>query len=437
MSKAAYIGVGSVAHKIKKMYIGVNGVARKVKKGYIGVNGVARLFYTADMFKYTGDYTAAKLTIDGTLYDLYTLTSSGILTLGEDAQYWMCGGGHDGSSGSVGGFDADGNQTKDFDEIAYIQASSGFGGCGGYAKDGNIIAGEWAVVVGSANGASSITAIDGETLVNTKAVSSGLGGTGGGVEGRLKITYPNGAITRTEGITRGDGIAKYPFGIDTLKAHCAGGGGGALAHIYSDTQVYFVTGGTGGSNGANGGECGALTLDTPVFDTVSYDGGTGGVYGGGKGGYTRLTRYGNGAGENATFYGSGGGGSGMLQRGVNDVSYSPVDGGSGYQGVCYILMRADAPANPVLAITKQPESVAVAEGEKVVVSFEAVGEGLTYEWWYANKDWVNFSKTSSFTTNTYSLTMDATRDGRRLYCVVTDVYGNSVQTDTVTISMTS
>lgn len=45
MAKGMYVGVDSVARKVKSCYIGVDGVARKVKKAYIGVNGVARLFY--------------------------------------------------------------------------------------------------------------------------------------------------------------------------------------------------------------------------------------------------------------------------------------------------------------------------------------------------------------------------------------------------------
>ena len=32
--------------------------------------------------------------------------------------------------------------------------------------------------------------------------------------------------------------------------------------------------------------------------------------------------------------------------------------------------------------------------------------------------------------------MDATRDGRQVYCVITDAYGRSVTTNTVTLSMT-
>lgn len=45
MAKNAYIGVSSVARKVKQPYIGVSGVARKVKNGYIGVSGVARQFF--------------------------------------------------------------------------------------------------------------------------------------------------------------------------------------------------------------------------------------------------------------------------------------------------------------------------------------------------------------------------------------------------------
>lgn len=45
MSKRCYIGVNSVAKKVKKVYIGVGGVAKKIIKAYIGVDGVARLFF--------------------------------------------------------------------------------------------------------------------------------------------------------------------------------------------------------------------------------------------------------------------------------------------------------------------------------------------------------------------------------------------------------
>lgn len=45
MAKAQYVGVDSIARKVKQPYIGVDGVARKVKNGYVGVGGVARQFF--------------------------------------------------------------------------------------------------------------------------------------------------------------------------------------------------------------------------------------------------------------------------------------------------------------------------------------------------------------------------------------------------------
>ena len=46
MSKTIYVGVNSVARKVKQPYVGVGNVARKVKSGFVGVNGVARQFFS-------------------------------------------------------------------------------------------------------------------------------------------------------------------------------------------------------------------------------------------------------------------------------------------------------------------------------------------------------------------------------------------------------
>ena len=86
-------------------------------------------------------------------------------------------------------------------------------------------------------------------------------------------------------------------------------------------------------------------------------------------------------------------------------------------------------------ITKQPVSVTVAEGKSATVSFTATGDGLTYKWYYKNKGASGFALTTTFTGNTYTAEMNADRNGRQIYCVVTDQYGNTVQTETVTISM--
>ena len=90
-----------------------------------------------------------------------------------------------------------------------------------------------------------------------------------------------------------------------------------------------------------------------------------------------------------------------------------------------------------LRIVTQPVSVTVAEGQTATVTVEAVGEGLTYEWYYRNADPnpYDFEPTTAFTGNTYSVEMNAARNGRQIYCVITDANGNSLQTDTVTINM--
>jgi len=84
-------------------------------------------------------------------------------------------------------------------------------------------------------------------------------------------------------------------------------------------------------------------------------------------------------------------------------------------------------------ITSQPVSVTVAEGAKATVTVKATGDGLTYKWYFKNKGDSKFSYTSSFTGNTYSVTMSDSRAGRQVYCVITDQYGNSVTTNTVTL----
>lgn len=86
-----------------------------------------------------------------------------------------------------------------------------------------------------------------------------------------------------------------------------------------------------------------------------------------------------------------------------------------------------------LAIVAQPQNVTVAKGEQAKVTVEATGSGLTYQWYLRNKNAATFSK-SSVTKKTYSVTMSDAVNGRELYCVVTDQYGNSVTTRTVKLS---
>ena len=90
---------------------------------------------------------------------------------------------------------------------------------------------------------------------------------------------------------------------------------------------------------------------------------------------------------------------------------------------------------PTLKITQQPVSVTVAKGAVAKVTVKAEGEGLTYRWYFKNPTTSNFSLTSTFKGSSYSVTMDASRSGRQVYCVITDVNGNSVQSEVATLNM--
>ena len=85
-----------------------------------------------------------------------------------------------------------------------------------------------------------------------------------------------------------------------------------------------------------------------------------------------------------------------------------------------------------LQIITQPQNTGALEGETFTVSVEATGTDVTYAWWFANAGSEEFSK-SDETTPVYAMEMNELRDGRRLYCVITDLFGQTVQTDTVTI----
>ena len=84
------------------------------------------------------------------------------------------------------------------------------------------------------------------------------------------------------------------------------------------------------------------------------------------------------------------------------------------------------------SIVTQPENVAVALGDTASTSFTADGVELTYQWYGRDPGQNDFWK-SSIKTNTYSVKLVKSKIGREVYCVVTDKYGNSVKTDTVTL----
>ncbi len=77
----------------------------------------------------------------------------------------------------------------------------------------------------------------------------------------------------------------------------------------------------------------------------------------------------------------------------------------------------------------------VAYGKSASVEARATGDGLKYQWYYKNKGASKFTLTTSITGKTYSVKMDKSRDGRQVYCVITDKYGTSRKTATTTLTV--
>ncbi len=88
-----------------------------------------------------------------------------------------------------------------------------------------------------------------------------------------------------------------------------------------------------------------------------------------------------------------------------------------------------------LTVQKQPVSVSVYSGQTAKVTVKADGDGLKYSWYYRNAGKRSFTKTDTFKGNTYQVNMSSDRHGRQIYCKITDKYGKTVKTKTVTLSM--
>ena len=58
---------------------------------------------------------------------------------------------------------------------------------------------------------------------------------------------------------------------------------------------------------------------------------------------------------------------------------------------------------------------------------------MKYQWYYASAGSTKFSK-SSIAKSSYSAEMNDSRNGRQVYCVITDNFGQKVTTKTVTVS---
>lgn len=80
-------------------------------------------------------------------------------------------------------------------------------------------------------------------------------------------------------------------------------------------------------------------------------------------------------------------------------------------------------------IDKQPAVGVNLYGKTAKVYVTAKGKDNTYKWYYKNKGGSDYTYTSSFKGRSYSISMNSARDGRQVYCIITDSYGNTIKSD--------
>ena len=85
-----------------------------------------------------------------------------------------------------------------------------------------------------------------------------------------------------------------------------------------------------------------------------------------------------------------------------------------------------------VVITAEPKTGYAQMGKVAKATVVAEGEGLKYQWYIRNANQNKFSK-SACTGDTYSCRMNEKSKNRRALCIITDQYGNKVQSKTIVI----
>jgi len=247
--------------------------------GIIGGGGGAPEPITGKI-SYTGDMVYSLKFMDGALYHLLTLESSGALAVTGTivGDVWMCGGGASGGiyTGGSGGF------TANYFNVPIVSAAITIG-AGGYPNAYNTTSDRGGFAggatsypgVGSANGAAKGTAF--------APYQAGNGGCGGGGYGNDSAASPGGV---------GQGTTTRPFQSQDMPPQCGGGGGrtNTSGDNWSETVRCYL-GGNGGSDGGSGtGGSPSVYANRNVANNCS-NGGAGGGGGGSMRGY--LPQYSN------------------------------------------------------------------------------------------------------------------------------------------------
>lgn len=89
-----------------------------------------------------------------------------------------------------------------------------------------------------------------------------------------------------------------------------------------------------------------------------------------------------------------------------------------------------------LKIAKQPYISFSSADSVAMVSLDVEGDGLTYEWYIKSADDAMYVK-SSVTGAAYPAKVSEENDDRQIMCVVTDQYGNSVKSESISLGAQS
>ncbi len=92
--------------------------------------------------------------------------------------------------------------------------------------------------------------------------------------------------------------------------------------------------------------------------------------------------------------------------------------------------------NKQLAITHQPEDRIITLGDSLTVSVRAVGNGLTYQWYFKKEGQSSFSKWNGRTHASETCTPNKSWNGIQLYCLVKDSEGHSVKSRVAKVRVT-
>ena len=99
----------------------------------------------------------------------------------------------------------------------------------------------------------------------------------------------------------------------------------------------------------------------------------------------------------------------------------------GKHGCIPALTAGSTAFDYVFILTEQPQSVSLELGQKTTFSVAAVGQGLTYQWYYRRPygEWKE-ATAKGFDTASLNITAKKKNVGTQFRCVVTDSYGNSL-----------